>query len=34
MENKVDFEGMTVVDVGAGSGILSLFSARVSRFFH
>ena len=29
MENRVDFEGKTVMDVGAGSGILSLFAAQV-----
>ncbi|WIA08179.1 hypothetical protein OEZ85_007633 [Tetradesmus obliquus] len=27
-ENRADFEGKTVMDVGAGSGILSLFSAQ------
>jgi type I protein arginine methyltransferase len=30
MENRSDFEGRVVVDVGAGSGILSLFAAQVS----
>jgi ribosomal protein L11 methylase PrmA len=29
MENRSDFEGRIVVDVGAGSGILSLFAAQV-----
>lgn len=29
MENRVDFVGRVVVDVGAGSGILSLFAAQV-----
>ena len=29
-ENRADFEGKTVMDVGAGSGILSLFAAQVS----
>jgi hypothetical protein len=28
-ENRPDFEGKTVMDVGAGSGILSLFAAQV-----
>ena len=28
MDNKQDFEGRTVMDVGAGSGVLSLFSAQ------
>lgn len=29
IENRVDFNGRIVVDVGAGSGILSLFAAQV-----
>lgn len=29
LENCADFEGRTVMDVGAGSGILSLFAAQV-----
>ena len=29
IENQVDFAGQVVVDVGAGSGILSLFAAQV-----
>lgn len=29
MENAADFAGRTVMDVGAGSGILSLFAAQV-----
>lgn len=29
MENRVDFIDRVVVDVGAGSGILSLFAAQV-----
>lgn len=29
IENRVDFVGRVVVDVGAGSGILSLFAAQV-----
>lgn len=29
MGNRSDFEGAVVVDVGAGSGILSLFAAQV-----
>lgn len=28
-ENRADFEGKAVMDVGAGSGILSLFAAQV-----
>jgi len=30
LENRADFVGRVVVDVGAGSGILSLFAAQVS----
>jgi len=30
IENRSDFAGRVVVDVGAGSGILSLFAAQVS----
>lgn len=29
IENRADFLGRVVVDVGAGSGILSLFAAQV-----
>ena len=29
LENAADFEGKVVMDVGAGSGILSLFAAQV-----
>lgn len=29
VENRIDFHGRVVVDVGAGSGILSLFAAQV-----
>jgi predicted RNA methylase len=29
-ENSRDFQGSTVMDVGAGSGILSLFAAQVT----
>ena len=29
MENRSDFAGRVVVDVGAGSGILSMFAAQV-----
>jgi 2-polyprenyl-3-methyl-5-hydroxy-6-metoxy-1,4-benzoquinol methylase len=34
MGNRGDFEGATVVDVGAGSGILSLFAAQVHLSHH
>ena len=30
LENTADFQGKTIMDVGAGSGILSLFAAQVS----
>ena len=29
LENTADFQGKTIMDVGAGSGILSLFAAQV-----
>jgi histone-arginine methyltransferase CARM1 len=29
MENKLDFHGKAVMDVGAGSGVLSMFAAQV-----
>lgn len=33
IENRADFAGRVVVDVGAGSGILSLFAAQVMLFY-
>ena len=33
-ENRIDFEGSAVMDVGAGSGILSLFAAQVFPCYH
>lgn len=30
MENREEFEGKVVVDVGAGTGILAVFAAMVS----
>ncbi len=33
IENRSDFIGRVVVDVGAGSGILSLFAAQVNLAF-
>lgn len=30
LENTADFQGKTIMDVGAGSGILSLFAAQVT----
>ena len=32
MENAADFAGRVVMDVGAGSGILSLFAAQACSF--
>ena len=31
LENRADFEGKVVGDIGAGSGILSLFAAQARR---
>lgn len=32
LENTADFQGKTIMDVGAGSGILSLFAAQVPHY--